>query len=121
MRFLVDADLPRDTTTLIASYGHVAVDVRDIGMRRADDAEIAVYARQNGMAIMTGDWGFSDVREYPPEKYGGIVVVGLPARATRPTIIRAIGVLLADPSLVALLPGRLAIVEKNRVRLRPPP
>jgi hypothetical protein len=121
MRFLVDADLPRDSNALLASYGHVGIDVRDIGMRKARDHEIAAYALQNSLCIATGDWGFSDVRTYPPERYAGIVVIGVPAHATRPAILRTFALLLDRPDLVALLPGRLAIVEKNRIRLRPPP
>jgi predicted nuclease of predicted toxin-antitoxin system len=31
MRFLIDADLPRRTAGLLKTYGHEAVDVRDVG------------------------------------------------------------------------------------------
>src|SRR5437867_269726 len=121
MRFLIDADLPRDTAALLVSYGHVAIDVRDIGMRRAEDSEIANYAKQNGLCILTGDWVFSDVRVYPPQDYAGIVVLGLPARATGSQLLQVLRVLLERPDVISLLPGRLAIVESNRVRLRPRP
>jgi predicted nuclease of predicted toxin-antitoxin system len=121
MRFLIDADLPRETGALFASYGHVGIDVRDTGMRHAKDPEIAVYAVQNGLCIVTGDWGFSDIRLYPPERYAGIVVLGLPAHSTGSMLLQSLRVLLEDPNLIALIPGRLAIIEKNRVRLRPPP
>jgi predicted nuclease of predicted toxin-antitoxin system len=121
MRFLIDADLPRDTSALLASYGHVGIDVRDIGMRHAKDPGVASYASQNGLCIATADWGFSDIRVYPPERYPGIVVIGLPPHATRPVILGTFAYLLDRPDVVAILPGRLAIVEKNRIRLRPPP
>lgn len=121
MRFLIDADLPRDVAALLASHGHVGIDVRDAGMRRAKDPEIAAYAIQNGLCIVTGDWGFSDIRVYPPERYAGIVVLGLPAHSTGIMILQSLRFLLENPNLVALIPGRLAIIEKNRVRLRPPP
>jgi predicted nuclease of predicted toxin-antitoxin system len=121
MRFLIDADLPRDTAALLASYGHVGIDVRDIGLGRAVDPDIAAHARTGGLCIVTADWGFSDIRVYPPQLYSGIVVLGLPPMATGPVILEVFRVLLDRPDLVALLPGRLAIVEKNRVRLRPPP
>ena len=29
MRFLIDADLPRDSAAVLVSYGHVEIDVRD--------------------------------------------------------------------------------------------
>ena len=121
MRFLIDADLPRATSALLASFNHHPIDVRDIGMRHADDSEIAAHARQNNLCLLTGDWGFSDIRVYPPEQYAGIVVIGLPAHSTRLAILAAIRIFLERPDIVALLPGRLAIVEKNRIRLRPPP
>jgi predicted nuclease of predicted toxin-antitoxin system len=121
MQFLIDADLPRDTAALLASYGHIAVDVRDIGMRSSEDREIASHARQNGMCILTADWGFSDIRIFPPKNHAGIVIIGLPAHATGSQLLDVLRVLLERPDLIALLPGRLAVVEKNRVRLRPRP
>jgi predicted nuclease of predicted toxin-antitoxin system len=121
MRFLIDADLPRETASLLASYGHVGIDIRDIGMRRADDSEVAAYALKNGLCLVTGDWGFSDIRIYPPERYSGIVVIGLPAHSTGKLMLSILRSLLDAAELVAMLPGRLAIIEKNRLRLRPPP
>jgi predicted nuclease of predicted toxin-antitoxin system len=121
MRFLIDADLPRDTAALLASYGHVGIDVRDIGMRQSKDSEIAEYALRQGLCILTGDWGFSDIRIYPPPNYAGIVVIGLPVHSTGAMILGTLRLLLEDANLISLLPRRLAIVEKNRVRLRPPP
>jgi hypothetical protein len=35
--FLIDASLPRPTTALVTSNGHLATDVRDIGMGSAPD------------------------------------------------------------------------------------
>ena len=121
MHFLIDADLPRDTAKLITSYGHLATDVRDIGLGGADDATIADHARQNRLCIVTADWGFSDIRVYPPQQYAGIVVLGLPVHATGADTLDVLRVLLERSDLIDLLPGRLAVVEKNRVRLRPRP
>jgi len=78
MQFLIDADLPRSTKALLESYGHIAIDLRDIGMRRAKDSQIAQHAQANGLCLLTGDWGFSDIRIFPPEQYAGIVIVGAP-------------------------------------------
>ena len=121
MRFLIDADLPRGTTALLTSYGYVAVDARDVGLRHAEDSQIASYAKANDLCILTGDWGFSDIRRYPPQDYAGIVVIGLPGGATGAQLLGTLRALLDCPDLIALLPGRLAVVEKARVRLRPRP
>ena len=57
MRFFIDACLPRNFASVLESCGHVAVDARDIGMRCADDAQIAAHARREGMSLLTEDWG----------------------------------------------------------------
>jgi predicted nuclease of predicted toxin-antitoxin system len=65
VRFLIDADLPRSTKLLLEKYGHEAVDVRDIGLRHAKDPVIARYAQDHQACLLTGDFGFADVRNYP--------------------------------------------------------
>ena len=82
MRFLIDADLPRSVGDLIRHYGHDAIDVRDIGMRRALDATIAEHAQRERLCLLTGDFDFSDVRTYPPADYAGIVVLVIPPTVT---------------------------------------
>lgn len=120
MRFLVDADLPRAVTRVIQSFGHEAVDVRDIGLRHAKDPEIASYAREEKLCLVTADWGFADIRLFPPESYCGIVILALPDDAIAPQIAAIMGGLLDHRELLSVLHGRLAIVEKGRIRLRPP-
>lgn len=75
LRFLIDADLPRFAKTLLEKFGHEAIDVRDIGLRSAKDAVIARYAQDRQACLLTGDFGFADIRNYPPETYYGIVVL----------------------------------------------
>jgi predicted nuclease of predicted toxin-antitoxin system len=62
MKFIVDADLPRRTSTLLEGYEHEAIDVRDIGLRAADDETIAEYAQRQVLGIVTCDFGFADIR-----------------------------------------------------------
>lgn len=119
MQFLIDADLPRSVAPLVSSFGHEAVDVRDIGMRMADDPTIAEYARSKNLCLITGDFGFADVRAYPPEKYAGLVVLELSRHAAEQTILMLVEELLRQSDLLSRLPSRLAIVKIGRVRLRP--
>jgi len=119
MRFLIDADLPRDTAVLLASYGHASEDVRDVGMGRAKDPEIAEYARERGSCLLSGDWGFSNIRKFPPQKHHGIVVLGVPDGATGKETLDVLRVLLERPDVIEKLAGRLAVVDKGRIRLRP--
>ena len=87
MRFLVDEDLPRSTGDLLRWYGHEAVDVRDIGLRGAKDPQIASYAQRGELCLVTGDFDFSDIRNYPPGEYAGLVVLKLPRMATASFIL----------------------------------
>jgi predicted nuclease of predicted toxin-antitoxin system len=63
--FLIDADLPRSLRDVLVRHGHDAVDLRDIGLAAASDAEIAAYPQRDGLCLITGDFGFADV-QLPP-------------------------------------------------------
>lgn len=121
MRFLIDANLPRSLAEAIRSAGHDAVDVRDIGLGPAPDAEIAAHAKSHHLALLTRDYDFADIRNYPPLDYHGIVVLELPEDAPVTAILALVRSFLSEIHLLAALPGRLAIVETGRVRLRPSP
>jgi predicted nuclease of predicted toxin-antitoxin system len=118
-RFLVDASLPRSTSELVLRHKHEAVDVRDIGLGGAPDAAVARHAREHSMALITADFDFGDIRVYPPADYLGIVIVDRPDEARVSEVLGMIEKLLLQPEIVAYLPGRLAIVEAHRIRLRP--
>jgi predicted nuclease of predicted toxin-antitoxin system len=119
--FLIDASMPRSTAPLIRSRGHNAVDVRDIGLGSAPDADIAAHALANQLALLSRDFDFADIRSYPPDQYGGIAVIDLPNTATVPTILKLIDDFLQQIQTIKDLPGRLAIIAPGRIRLRPAP
>ena len=119
MRFLVDANMPRSAAGAIQRLGHEAVDVRDVGLGGADDTQIAVYAMEHKLALVTRDFDFSDVRNYPPADYAGIIVLELPDDAVAATVVKVMESFVSQPQLLAHVAGRLAIVESWRVRFRP--
>ena len=118
MRFLIDEDLPHSVVDLFHRYGHSASHVRDIGLRGAKDDQIARYAHRNDLCLVTGDFDFSDIRNYPPEKYAGIVVLEIPRDATVIFILSLLKGFLEQDKLVMGLPGKLAIVEAGQIRIR---
>ncbi len=99
--------------------GHLAVDVRDIGLRAAADDVIASHGLRNQQTLVTRDFDFADIRNYPPADYAGIVVLSLPDDATAAQVVRLLGTFVRRDDWLAHLPGRLAIVEMWRVRFRP--
>ncbi len=118
MRFLIDEDLPRSVDNLLRQYGHEAIDIRDIGLRGASDADIAAYAQKQRLCILSGDIGFGDIRNYPPKEYFGIVVLRLPTKATSATILNLLKSFLVQTKIVDQLNGKLAVIEPSRVRIR---
>jgi len=118
MRFLIDEDLPRSTANLLRQYGHEGIDIRDLGLRGSKDYEIIAYAQSKGLCLLTGDFDFSDIRNYPPLKYSGIVVLQIPENSTASFILHLLERFLQEENLVKQLSGGLAIVEPGRVRIR---
>jgi len=119
MHFLIDASLPRSTADLVRRAGHEATDVRDIGLGPAADQQVARHARASGHALISADFDFGDIRLYLPQDYQGIVVIESPEDATVAEVLQIIARLLGEPDVLAALPGRLAIVDRHRIRLRP--
>ena len=120
MRFLIDANMPRSTAELLRRYGHEALDVREIGMSGAADSQIAAYAQQNRLVLVTRDFDFADIRNYPPRQYAGLLVLELPEDAVATFVLHVIESFITNKELVEALPARLAILQPTRVRLRPP-
>ena len=52
--FMVDEMFPTATALLLRdTYGHDAVHVAEVGLRAADDAQVAATARAEGRAVVT--------------------------------------------------------------------
>ena len=119
MKFLLDANMPRSSADLLKRFGHDIEDVRNILPGGADDDSVAGYAKSHQSALITRDFDFSDIRNYPPKNYFGLVVLELPDDATAAQVNSTLESFLRNEDLLARLPGRLAIVESWRVRFRP--
>jgi hypothetical protein len=117
--FLVDASLPRATGDVLRADGYTATDVRDVGLGTASDEEIAEYARQNSLAIISADQDFGNIFAYPPADYCGIAVLRPPEGSATAAILALVRQLVSDATVMSNLGGRLAIVELGRIRVRP--
>lgn len=120
LRFLLDANLPRMAVDAVRQAGHEVEFARDIGLGNASDEAIAARARDTGAVLVTRDLDFADVRQYPPEHYEGIVVLRLADDAVASEIAAAVRRFVSAGDFLWELRGRLAIVEGDRVRFRPP-
>ena len=58
MKFLVDNQLPRALALFLASHGHSAQHVIDLGFDEAADVELWRHARENDMILVSKDEDF---------------------------------------------------------------
>jgi predicted nuclease of predicted toxin-antitoxin system len=61
VRFLIDTNLPKSLCRWIASKGHEAEHVLDLGLGQADDADIWVQAQATGAVVISKDEDFPDM------------------------------------------------------------
>jgi len=112
--------MPRAAARVVQSRGHVAEDIRAIGLGSATDAEVDEHAQRISAVLVTRDLDFADVRRYPPDQRLGLLVLRMPDEATAAQVAEILDRFLASSELVEQLPGHLVILERDRVRFRPP-
>jgi len=111
--------MPSSAASLLRVLGHEVENVRDILPDGSDDATVAAHARAGHLILVTRDFDFADIRNYPPKDYAGIIVLELPDDAIAVQVTESLRMFLIRPELLVRLPGRLAVVEPWRVRFRP--
>ena len=100
--------------------GYEAVDVRDVGLRSAPDADIFAFAQAKSAALISADRDFMNVRRFPLGSYAGIIVVRIsnryPIHVLNREIMRAI-----REFDEAEFSGALVTVEIGITRIQRPP
>ena len=118
MKTLLDANLPHSAASLLQNLGHEVIDVRDALPNGAEDSDVAKFAKAHGLVLVTRDFDFADIRNYPPSNYPGLVVLEVPDDAVAKQINKVLETFATNPDFLTRLPGHLAIVESWRVRFR---
>jgi hypothetical protein len=123
MRFLIDENMPRRLAEAIRELGHVAEDVRDLGLASRPDPEVLAAAAARDAIIITRDRGLCDDRVWPPEYTARLAFADLPATA-KADAINAHILRLVSTRLPESLLGAVTVVEPHRalsrnVRRRP--
>jgi predicted nuclease of predicted toxin-antitoxin system len=115
--FVVDENMPRSTAQVLRGAGHNAVDVRDAGLRGADDGVVFAFAQSSRAILLTADRDFSSILTFSPGSHAGIIVVRMPNPMPNDVVNREILRALGEIQ-VSDLPGSLVIVEPGRTRVR---
>jgi len=115
-KFLLDADMPRSSAEVIRALGYDVEDVRDLGMRYAEDREIIEYSRKTGRIVITRDLDFGDVLRYP--NHPGAIILRLPSEYTAKELNDVLREFLSSVE-GQILRKAIIIVELGRYRRRP--
>lgn len=116
MRLKLDENLPVDVAMLLRGAGHDAATVLEQEMGGRPDLDVAAICQREDRTLITLDTDFADIRAYPPEQYGGLLVLRL-RQQDKPYVLDVLKRLL--PLLdQKSLGGRLWIVGDERIRVR---
>ena len=117
MRFKLDENLPVDLALLLSNAGYDAQTVAEEGYKGFKDSFIVDICFHEQRTFITFDLDFSDIRDYPPEKYFGLLVLRLVRQDTDHlvSVVQKIIPLLSQEKVR----GKLWIIEEDRIRIYP--
>ena len=118
LKVLVDEDLPRSSAALLQSLGINTIDVRDVGLKGASDAEVFEYAQKEERIIITRDVEFGNIVKYPPQSHYGVVVIRVPNTYVRDQILRIIRKFFVEVAGKELARS-IVVLEADKYRIRP--
>jgi predicted nuclease of predicted toxin-antitoxin system len=75
MRSEVDENLPIEVTELLRQHRYDAHSVPEEQLTWHPDLHVASVCRDERRTLVTLDLDFSDIRNYPPEDYHGIIIL----------------------------------------------
>ena len=116
MKFKIDENLPIEIAKLLIERGHDAKTVNEQQLKGTNDSVLINLCKQENRALVTLDTDFSNISEYPPIEYAGIMVLRLGSQAKQHVINvfqQIITTIEIEP-----LKQHLWIVEDNAIRIR---
>lgn len=116
MKFKIDENLPIEIAKLLIERGHDAKTVNEQQLKGTNDSVLINLCKQENRALVTLDTDFSNISEYPPIEYAGIMVLRLGSQVKQHVINvfqQIITTIEIEP-----LKQHLWIVEDNAIRIR---
>lgn len=116
MKFKTDEKLPVEICELLNNGGHDSLTVLNQKMGGATDDRLIAVCQTEKRSLVTLDFDFSDIRNYPPSAHNGIIILKSADQSKKAiiTLLKNILTLLNTESVV----GKLWIVEENKIRIR---
>ena len=114
---IVDENLPKAVDGVLKSLGWQVFAVRGSHLRGKSDRMIISFAQKSKAVLFSGDWGFANILDFPPQNYFGIVILDFPNEVSVDLIARETKKALSKISL-ADFKNKLIIVELGKIRIR---
>jgi len=116
MRIKVDEDLPLAVAALLRQSGYEADTVLEEGLGGWKDHELWQVVQAEGRFLVTADKGFGDIRIFPPETHGGVLLLRPDEDGIRPLMVLMEQVMASYD--LASLAGLLVVATPRGVRIR---
>jgi predicted nuclease of predicted toxin-antitoxin system len=119
MRFFIDQCVPEMVPQMLEAESHTAMRLRDHIPTDTPDEGVIAKAQSLQAILISLNGDFSNIVQYPPSAYGGIVGLQVRNRPEAVEIItqKLIGYLKAHPRQ-SHYPGKLLLVEAHRIRIK---
>jgi predicted nuclease of predicted toxin-antitoxin system len=116
MRFKIDENLPIELAEMLTAAGHDAMTVYDLSLEGEPDDIVSKVCQDEKRAIITLDIGFSNINDYPPSSYSGIIVLRIKTQDKLNVlhVFHKVLPLLDSEPLIQ----KLWIVDEVKVRIR---
>lgn len=116
-KFVIDEDIARSTASILADAGHEIIEIRDHGLRAAEDEKIFRFAQSKKAVLLTGDSGFGNLTKFPLGRHHGILIAHFPNELPVREINRQILLALSQIKDTDLSKN-LTIIEPGKIRIR---
>lgn len=116
-KFVIDEDMPHSTGKVLKDSGYEVKDIRDHGLRGADDEVIYQFAQENQAVLITSDTGFGNILHFPIGSHFGIVIAHFPNNMTTNKINHQLMEGFRDFTEDDFN-GNLIVIEPGKARIR---
>jgi predicted nuclease of predicted toxin-antitoxin system len=115
-RFKIDENLPPTLVKLLGDAEYEAHTVYIERLKGSPDDDVIARCKAEGLAIITCDKDFADIRAYPPSEFNGIIVLRpkMSDRASFHALVSKILPLFGSAELA----GLLWVVTEHSLRIR---
>jgi len=119
LRFFIDQCVPRSVSQSLRDAGHEVELLRSHLPINAKDPDVIECAQRLDAVLLTLNGDFSDIINYPPDQFGGIVALQVRNHPEAlPAIVMRLLTYLGEHNEREHWIGKLFLVEAHRVRIK---